>query len=313
MDIDFQDLDAEEIPGYLLKQQSLWTGEDYAEALSDDKIKFDDIPDDLRTSEVYQVAVAINQDLFENIPPERLNTEIRIKALGARPALFLTQNFSSKQCNDYYQIACAAVALDALNIYAVEPNYIDRNLLSSAIMTQPTVVYHLWIRFQDLCKLIVDQSFVDQAVLDNPHCLALPKDNGGRNYLAEFPVSDDILIQSVKRSPKRAPILAEIGRENLLSRMIASGYWPEYWHDIRQPKSLEHGITLYVENAQSNIKRTYYKAFINQWSSNDVIPLMQHWTRKKHLPDLFPKEELFETFKDDLETVGKWFSTDLGL
>lgn len=313
MSNDFQDLDAEETPGYLLKQQSEWTGEDYAEALSDEKIKFDDIPDNLRTSEVYQVAVAIDKDLFENIPPERLDTEIRIKALGSKPSLFLTQHFSSKRCKDYYQIACAAVAIDAMNIYAVDVNYIDRNLVSSAIMTQPTVAYHLWIRLQDLCKLIVDQAFVEQAVLDNPRCLALPKDLGGRNYLAEFPVSDDVLAQSIKLSPQRAPILAEIGRENLLTQMMASGYWPEYWHDIRQPQSLEQGIKLYVENVQSNIKRTYYKAFINQWSSSDVIPLMQHWTRKKHLPDLFPKEELFETFKDDLETVGKWFSTDLGL
>jgi len=309
----FKDLYAEETPGYLLKQRSEWAGEDYAEALSDEKIKFDDIPDNLRISEVYQVAVSIDQNLFEKIPPERLDTEIRIKALGKRPSLFLTQHFSSKMCKDYYQIACAAVAIDAMNIYAVEANYIDRNLVSSAIMTQPAVVYHLWIRFEDLCKLIVDQEFVDQAVLDNPRCLSLPKDLGGRNYLSEFPVNDDILIQSIKQSPQRAPILAEIGREDLLSKMMESGYWPEHWHDIRQPQSLEQGIKFYVENVQSNIKRTYYKAFINQWSSSDVIPLMQHWTRKKHLPDLFPKEELFETFKDDPETVGKWFSTDLGL
>jgi hypothetical protein len=95
--------------------------------------------------------------------------------------------------------------------------------------------------------------------------------------------------------------------------MIRAGYWPEYWHDIAKPLDLNSGIKAFIENKQSAIQRPYYKAYINQWPSSEVIPLMLKWPRKNYLPDLFPKEELFDVFKDDLKTMGKWFSQDLGL
>lgn len=304
----------DEQSAYVTKPMNAWTDLDYAEALADKKIIFQDIPDEFRTSPVYQVAVTQHIEMYSWIPPERRDTDIQLKAIRAFPSLFLMSNlFNPTLCNDYQTLARAAVSFDAVNILALDIKYIDRRLVSEAIMTQPTVVYHLWQRSEDLCKELVDQAFVEEAVVDNLSCLFMPKTLDGRNYLAEFPLPDDVLIKAVKHQPKKAGLLAKLGRESLLSEMIKAGWWPAHWHDITKPNDLNGGISAFIQNKQYDLQRTYYKAYINQWPSSEVIPLMHNWPRKNYLPLLLPKEELFEVFKDDLKQIGEWFGQDLGL
>jgi hypothetical protein len=308
-------LDDDEPSAFETKPRKEWLVQDYADALDEYKISMIEIPEWAQTGEVLRVEVARDRSLYDRIPEHRLTTDIQLAAIRAFPSLFLMEKyFNPTLCaNNYYTLACAAVAADAVNIHAVKIQYIDRRLVSEAIATQPTVVYHLEQKSKEMCKELIDQAFVEDAVIDNLSCLFLPKTYKGNNYLAEFPLSDDVLIKAVKEQPKKAGLLADLGREGLLTEMIRSGYWPEYWHDIARPNDLEAGIKAFIENKQSNLQRTYYKAYINQWPSSEVIPLMLQWPRKNYLPDLFPKEELFDVFKDDLQTMGKWFSQDLGL
>jgi hypothetical protein len=307
-------LDDDEPSAFETKPKGDWTDQDYADALSEQKIVWHEIPESFRTSTVYQVAVTQDRTLYGQIPQDQLNTEIQLNSIRTFPSLFAEQKFFNPElCDNYYTLACAAVAADAQNIYEVSIQCIDRRLVSEAILTQPTVVYHLWQRSEDLCKELVDQAFVEEAAVDNLSCIVLHKSFKGRNYLADFPLPDEVLIKAVEAQPKKARLLADLGREGLLTEMIRSSYWPEHWHGIARPQDLDAGITAFIRNKESAIQRAYYKAFINQWPANEVIPLMLAWPRKNYLPDLFPKEELFEVFKDDLQMMGKWFGEDLGL
>ncbi len=201
---------------------------------------------------------------------------------------------------DYYELSSIMLATSPspdLVARRIHPEFYDKKLLKLALDAK------LDFSTINLKKINVDSEFANELVKNSILSVKLLPDISV--------VTDESLLQGLKKNQRANMVLVGIGRKHLLKQAVAQGMWtpgadrPENLSDaIKQRMKLKTGL-LGVS--------AYLDTFITSFPIQDVASLMKTHARKKVLLKLYSGDELLETFPEDHFIKGIVLEDQLGL